>query len=66
MLYLQYRNSSSKKLSPYSRHDSKNHKRHSRSKSKEKYIVSSHNYFIEKKANSKRQSNYYYYYLIKF
>lgn len=48
------RNGGSRRSSPYSRHD-KNHKRHSRSKSKEKY-TSSHNYFLEKKANSKRQS----------
>ncbi|KAL4141533.1 hypothetical protein QTP88_004160 [Uroleucon formosanum] len=48
------RNSSSRRSSPHSRHETKNHNKHSRSKSKEKY-TSSHNYFLEKKANNKRQ-----------
>ncbi|XP_025412069.1 arginine/serine-rich coiled-coil protein 2-like isoform X2 [Sipha flava] len=48
------RNGSSRRSSPYSRHESKNsHKKHSRSKSKEKFTT--HNYFLEKKANNKRQ-----------
>jgi len=47
------KNGSSRKLSPYSKHESKHRKKNSRSNSKEKY--SSHNYFIEKKANNKRQ-----------
>lgn len=57
------RNGSSRRSSPYSRHDSKNPKRLSRSKSKEKYS-SSHNYFLEKKANTKRQSKYFIIYFI--
>lgn len=48
------RNGNSRRSSPHSRHETKNHINHSRSKSKEKY-TSSHNYFIEKKANNKRQ-----------
>lgn len=57
--YFLYRNSSSRRSSPHSRHETKNHNKHSRSKSKEKY-TSSHNYFLEKKANNKRQSNYFF------
>lgn len=48
------RNSNSRRSSPHYRHETKNHNKHSRSKSKEKY-TSSHNYFLEKKANNKRQ-----------
>ncbi|XP_060877398.1 arginine/serine-rich coiled-coil protein 2-like isoform X1 [Metopolophium dirhodum] len=48
------RNGNSRRSSPHSRHETKNHNKHSRSKSKEKY-TSSHNYFLEKKANNKRQ-----------
>ncbi|XP_050523349.1 uncharacterized protein LOC126895477 isoform X2 [Daktulosphaira vitifoliae] len=47
------RTSSRRSRSPYSRHNSKYYKKRSPSNTKEKY--SSHNYFIEKKANSKRQ-----------
>lgn len=57
------RNGSSRRSSPYSRHESKNsHKKHSRSKSKEK--CTTHNYFLEKKANNKRQSNYCYLFIL--
>ncbi|XP_015366484.1 PREDICTED: arginine/serine-rich coiled-coil protein 2-like isoform X4 [Diuraphis noxia] len=48
------RNGNSRRSSPQSRHETKNHNKHSRSRSKEKY-TSSHNYFLEKKANNKRQ-----------